>query len=958
MSPRRRRRSRGDSERSPVKRRSRALSVASDAARVVRPLDQLSMAIWERILRFAVDRSVDAISPRPPRRPDALLAPLRGITCQADACCRKLARQAAKSRVTLRVASAKSVSRRDVDAIRAAPDDVRVLALARLDAEDHAVRASWLQLFASMPGLRRLDLGACRWSDPWLRPVLEAASVKCPLVESLVLPGCDSPAQAYDSEDDDGELNEERQGTRRRAAAAGEARDGYLLCERKDLGTSEAPSIAAAPEEDSTSDTSDDDDEEEDDNSNAEEENDDCETAADHAEDLLPVVYEALERWFERGGIGGLRQVRMASRPQDRSLKQNSLFLKAIARWCPGIQYLDGWKGSFRMAYRHRVHCLDSMNVPIDVWTSFCDTCVHLREFNWVVVPFNDAFIQAFVRSPKRDLCKLRVEFRARPDEFPVMAGYQFFATSLPLLLSGVPALEHLVIRGSSAFLMQDMISDKLLLALARRCPRLRKLRLLGNRRAAYTNVTDLGVMALARLPLQYLWFDYYVCCSKCEVIVDVLTSLESSPPGHYASARFVLETPLEHGEELPSDWLTRTRFALEQRHPTLRLQLTMEKRASEATVWVSKFTFIAETPAADMSERGYSNSEIQEAVRVAMAQLEELVPHVQDDVKRLGADGMYADVLEANDESILVLQCVIAVKGSSKRATFIGFRTRSTEKVVVGLKALTTPSTNEVKGPSVESPQNLPEMSDEEFIKYVTETVIAPMRRSTKHLRSIATWTSSFEDSSNFRDVDYSPPFLAYLDMQPTIDAVTAQEVVRIAVARLDMMIPGLADSVKSYPITNMADPSVKLWQIMTSPHDYMTCHPAVKQYQVLRQINENVIVTQSVEMVGPSHEVVMKMSVAFRVIVNGKCTVGSTTLPYNSSMAYLAYPANGPIHSEVKGWVFDADDGLMAYWPSFRGCRVLGPVYEDVELLNEMATVVLADALRWETKTFHPIG
>ncbi|KAJ0409834.1 hypothetical protein P43SY_005728 [Pythium insidiosum] len=897
MSPRRRRRSRGDTERSPVKRRTRALSVASDAARVARPLDQLSMAMWERILRFAVDRPVDAISPRPPRRPDALLAPLQGITCQADACCRKLARQAAKSRVTLRVASAKSVSRRDVDAIRAAPDDVRALALARLDAEDHAVRASWLQLFASMPGLRRLDLGACRWSDPWLRPVLEAASVKCPLVESLVLPGCDSPAQAYDSEDDDGELNEERQGTRRRAAAAGEARDGYLLCERKDLGTAGAPSIAAAPEEDSTSDTSDDDEEEEEDDSSNAEEDDDCETAADHAEDLLPVVYEALERWFERGGIGGLRQVRMASRPQDRSLKQNSLFLKAIARWCPGIQYLDGWKGSFRMAYRHRVHCLDSMNVPIDVWTSFCDTCVHLREFNWVVVPFNDAFIRAFVRSPKRDLCKLRVEFRARPDEFPVMAGYQFFATSLPLLLSGVPALEHLVIRGSSAFLMQDMISDKLLLALARRCPRLRKLRLLGNRRAAYTNVTDLGVMALARLPLQYLWFDYYVCCSKwsvlalieqhatasrvqrtvylpvssSEVIVDVLTSLESSPPGHYASARFVLETPLEHGEELPSDWLTRTRFALEQRHPTLRLQLTMEKRASEATVWVSKFTF-----------------------------------------------------------------------------------------------------------PSVESPQNLPEMSDEDFVTYVKE-VIAPMRRSTKHLRSIATWTSSFEDSSNFRGADYSPPFLAYLDMQPTIDAVTAQEVVRIAVARLDMMIPGLADSVKSctgvawhadlwlrdsvlhfrcsrtYPITNMADPTLKLWHIMTSPHDYMTCHPAVKQYQVLRQINKNVIVTQSVEMVGPSHEVVMKMSVAFRVIVNGKCTVGSTTLPYNSSMAY---PANGPIHSEVKGWVFDADDGLMAYWPSFRGCRVLGPVYEDVELLNEMATVVLADALRWETKTFHPIG
>ncbi|GLE11234.1 hypothetical protein PINS_up023573 [Pythium insidiosum] len=596
---------------SPAKRRLRSPSIASDAAPSTPPLYQLSTSLWKRILSFAVDRPVDAILPRPPRRPATLLAPFKGITGQADVIIRQLARRATKSCARLRVTGAKTFNRRDLDALRAAPERVRVLCVTPVAGKEPNVRASWLQLFASMPNLRRLDLSACRWSDAWLPVMLASASAKCPRVESLVLPGSrKSSVQAYDSDDDDGEMEEERTGMRQRAD---DSCDHFFPCHRNEKGSS---MLTVPEQESSTSDTSDDEDDA------IDEEEDDRETAAEQAEGVLPAVYDALQRWFQHGAIGGLRQVQMTCRPQDRSLTQNTRFLEAILTWCPNVQYLDGWKASFQVCSRHRVQCFDSMDVPIDVWTAFCDTCVHLREFNWVVVPFSDAFIHAFAKSPKRELRKLRVEFQCRPYEFPVMAGYQFSTSSLSHLLAAVPSLEQLVIRGSSTFQMHDMISDKLLLTLARRCPRLRKLRLLGCRRIAYKNVTDRGIMALARLPLRYLWFDNYVSCSKwsvlaliehhatvceaqrtvflpvscSEIMVDVLTSLVRSPFGHYAGARFVVEIQLEQAEELPSDWIKRHRFMLEQRHPTLTLKLALETSDSVSTVRVSKFVLYTRT--------------------------------------------------------------------------------------------------------------------------------------------------------------------------------------------------------------------------------------------------------------------------------------------------------------------------------------------------------------------------
>ncbi|GLE11231.1 hypothetical protein PINS_up023570 [Pythium insidiosum] len=101
------------------------------------------------------------------------------------------------------------------------------------------------------------------------------------------------------------------------------------------------------------------------------------------------------------------------------------------------------------------------------------------------------------------------------------------------------------------------------------------------------------------------------------------------------------------------------------------------------------------------------------------------------------------------------------------------------------------------------------------------------------------------------------------------------------------------------------------------------------------------------------PSEEVVALISVAFRVIVNGKQIVGSVVLP-NHCVGYLGAHL---LHSDVKGWVFEQTDGMAVWWPSFRGSRVVRAAYEDEGIWNEMATVVLTDALRWESKALHPI-
>ncbi|GLE11232.1 hypothetical protein PINS_up023571 [Pythium insidiosum] len=155
-----------------------------------------------------------------------------------------------------------------------------------------------------------------------------------------------------------------------------------------------------------------------------------------------------------------------------------------------------------------------------------------------------------------------------------------------------------------------------------------------------------------------------------------------------------------------------------------------------------------------------------------------------------------------------------------------------------------------------LESPTDLADMSDDDFAQWL-EDIVKPLR-SSKRLRVLARAMRGFDHTPTPSDASRLARFSEQLNFLPMVDAVTAHEAVRIAVTRLDTMVPGPADIVKSttgvawhadlwvrdtalhfrctrtQAATCETDPSSKLWEMMKTPHQYMSYHPAEKQYEV----------------------------------------------------------------------------------------------------------------------------
>ncbi|KAF1331370.1 hypothetical protein FI667_g4448, partial [Globisporangium splendens] len=119
-------------------------------------------------------------------------------------------------------------------------------------------------------------------------------------------------------------------------------------------------------------------------------------------EPLIQKVYEALERWFTKGGRGGLRQLTLPSRPGDMECKE---YFANVFQWCPQIEYLNGYKHSLNEL--DRLTCADKWIISTELWEAFNKTCTQLKEFNWVVVPFKDDFFRVFGAHPKPQLTHL-----------------------------------------------------------------------------------------------------------------------------------------------------------------------------------------------------------------------------------------------------------------------------------------------------------------------------------------------------------------------------------------------------------------------------------------------------------------------------------------------------------------------------------------------------------------------
>ncbi|KAL3666987.1 hypothetical protein V7S43_007932 [Phytophthora oleae] len=121
---------------------------------------------------------------------------------------------------------------------------------------------------------------------------------------------------------------------------------------------------------------------------------------------LVNHLSAALERWFVRGHCGGLRQLVIPHIPA-----LSNQYLSAVTRFCPNVEVLDGWKLTYVSDGWGAVLCDEEWRVSLEVWENFCRQCADLREFNWAVVPFTDAFFEPFGAIQRSRLTDLSFDF-------------------------------------------------------------------------------------------------------------------------------------------------------------------------------------------------------------------------------------------------------------------------------------------------------------------------------------------------------------------------------------------------------------------------------------------------------------------------------------------------------------------------------------------------------------------
>ncbi|TYZ61983.1 hypothetical protein PybrP1_009833 [[Pythium] brassicae (nom. inval.)] len=235
---------------------------------------------------------------------------------------------------------------------------------------------------------------------------------------------------------------------------------------------------------------------------------------------VMPDLYQALARWSTHGSKQGLTQLTVPKRhnftDSDASLQQHSdEYLDTVARYCPNIEHLDGWKASY--SDETELRCSEVWFCSLGTWRKFCETCTKIREFNWFVAPFDRDYLAAFAASPKPNLTKMTLtcgndEYFSDvllSGEYYRAGGFSFSTESLTHVLSACPALRDLRIVFSKLLYrtqwLQERIDDSFLCALGVYCPELERLVIdeieSVNHYQAIRGISDVGLAALARLP-------------------------------------------------------------------------------------------------------------------------------------------------------------------------------------------------------------------------------------------------------------------------------------------------------------------------------------------------------------------------------------------------------------------------------------------------------------------------
>lgn len=348
---------------------------------------------------------------------------------------------------------------------------------------------------------------------------------------------------------------------------------------------------------------------------------------------LFPKLYQALGKWYNggEGGSQGLLQLTVPHRsnPEDTDLFTSAdAFLTAVARFCPNIEYLDGWKGTF--SENPYLHCEEMLLVSIAVWQIFCQSCTKLREFTWFIVPFDSDFLHVFQQYPKPHLTKMTIACGNEvnwPDRIPPLdeflgGGLSFLSVDIAQMLESCPALRHLDVvftpNSTKSEMLQCVISDVFLIAVSTHCPHLETLVIKEStpwralERVKY--ITDAGLIALSKLeqlreltmkvtqasgkgiaallvdaapPRNARKVTMEICCSPggsaipfFDVLVGLLQEIVALPAGslHQNRCQLVLANlwwkPLENAHEI-KETLESLKHRLSLQNPTVEMLYT-----------------------------------------------------------------------------------------------------------------------------------------------------------------------------------------------------------------------------------------------------------------------------------------------------------------------------------------------------------------------------------------------
>ncbi|EGZ17674.1 hypothetical protein PHYSODRAFT_499800 [Phytophthora sojae] len=389
-----------------------------------------------------------------------------------------------------------------------------------------------------------------------------------------------------------------------------------------------------------------------------------ADAVADNMDFVFWRLYSALQRWNEASG--GLRQLTVPSRSEfDREGTSNE-FLSTVQRLCPNLEYLDGWKRSYHEGMR-LVACDESLCVSRDVWKTFCKSCVALREFSWVVVPFSDEFFLPFGQTTKPLLTRLQLTYNTRAP-FRIRR-HEYSTGGLNVLLSGCPALEHLDVvlhrlQPCDALIypqIDEMIDpgvfkDDFFMALTDNCPQLRSLRIreLGSSSAVkkgsgistFHTVTDRGLAALWRAPnLAHIDIqDLGVCFG--EVVQGVLSDLAKT-----SNQEMLVKMPLaislssRRGYVFERSWLVEMQQAFQSKYPKGELRFAVFSLKKDKDTGLRSST---------------SGSVEQEVIAKILARA-----WIKGDVLRIGRLVLYTDV-SALDKRVRKVLESRASRGSS----------------------------------------------------------------------------------------------------------------------------------------------------------------------------------------------------------------------------------------------------------------------------------------------------